>query len=363
VVGEGMGHATRSRVVLTHLLAQGHTAKIVVSGRAFGYLQRYFPDVEEIHGLRIVYEDNAVSRHRTVWDFLKALPRNVADNFDKYEAIADGFNPDVVISDFESFAYFFAKRRQKPVLSIDNMQIINRCQHEEDLIPEDLRASFGLTKTIVKSKLPFCDHYFITSFFFPPLRKERTSLYPPILRDEMLAARATAARGDHVVVYQTSDSYKDLVPTLGRMGGEFRVYGLLRGDAPEEDVGKVRLRRFSETGFVDDLKTCRAVIAGGGYSLMGEAVYLGKPMLSVPVGKQFEQTLNALYLQKLGYGEYHRQLSQEAMGAFLERAPEYAKHLEAHHQDGNQALFTALDAALADVAAGRLRPTGESEEE
>lgn len=35
VVGEGMGHATRSRVVIEHLLAAGHRLHVVVSGRAF----------------------------------------------------------------------------------------------------------------------------------------------------------------------------------------------------------------------------------------------------------------------------------------------------------------------------------------
>ena len=34
VVGEGMGHAMRSRVVLEHLFGQGHEVEIMVSGRA-----------------------------------------------------------------------------------------------------------------------------------------------------------------------------------------------------------------------------------------------------------------------------------------------------------------------------------------
>ena len=34
VVGEGMGHATRSAVVLSHLIARGHELRVVVSGRA-----------------------------------------------------------------------------------------------------------------------------------------------------------------------------------------------------------------------------------------------------------------------------------------------------------------------------------------
>ncbi len=50
------------------------------------------------------------------------------------------------------------------------------------------------------------------------------------------------------------------------------------------------------------------MVAGGGYTLMSEAVYLHKPLLSVPVEGQFEQVLNALYLEQLGYGVYAKAL-------------------------------------------------------
>ena len=38
VVGEGMGHAMRSAVVLEHLVSRGHEVAIFVSGRAAEYL-------------------------------------------------------------------------------------------------------------------------------------------------------------------------------------------------------------------------------------------------------------------------------------------------------------------------------------
>lgn len=34
VTGEGMGHAIRSRVLLEHLVAQGHEVMVVASGKA-----------------------------------------------------------------------------------------------------------------------------------------------------------------------------------------------------------------------------------------------------------------------------------------------------------------------------------------
>jgi uncharacterized protein (TIGR00661 family) len=356
VVGEGMGHATRSSVILRHLISRNeHEIEIAVSGRAHGFLTRAFPSlkVHEIAGLNMIYEDNEVRRRRTAWDFIKKLPA-FAENFETMTRIEEAFRPEIVISDFESFAYLYAKKHELPVISIDNMQIINRCTLDVEIPPEE-EASYRMAKTVVKAKLPHCDHYLITTFFFPEVRKRRTSLHPPILRDAIL--RAQPSEGDHVLVYQTSDTFHELVPTLQRMSGRFIVYGLKR----DEELGNVTLKGFSEDGFVHDLATARAVLAGGGFSLMGEAVQLGKPMLSVPLKGQFEQTLNALYLAKLGYGEYHRELSARAIGDFLDAAPGYARNLQnyRYQNDKNESILNALDELIARIAReGRLVSRG-----
>jgi len=89
------------------------------------------------------------------------------------------------------------------------------------------------------------------------------------------------------------------------------------------------------------------VIAGGGFTLMGEAVYLGKPMLSVPLVGQFEQALNANYLQQLGYGERAKVISAQGIRDFLARADGYADNLEDFEHDDNQGLFDTLEQAMA----------------
>src|SRR5262249_21147321 len=234
--------------------------------------------------------------------------------------------------------------------------------HDELHVPAEEQAAFKLSKAIVKAKLPNCDWYLITTFFFPPIRKKRTSLHPPILRDAILNARVPEGDGEHVLVYQTSDTFSELLPTLKRLPGRFIVYGLKR----DQELGNVTLKDFSEDGFVRDLASARAVLAGGGFSLMGEAVQLGKPLLSVPLEGQFEQTLNALYLQKLNYGEYHRELSEKAIHEFLERAPEYSKSLQeyAYRGDHNRSILHALDELVERIGReGRLVSRGAESDE
>ncbi len=346
VVGEGMGHATRSRVVIEHLLAAGHEVHVLVSGRAHAMLSKHFEGVHRVHGWHLVYEDNVVKKGKTAWSNLVDLLREAPILANAYRQLED-FRPEVVISDFESWSYVYAKSHHVPVISVDNMQIINRAQHDEDVL-EGHKAEFLLAKGIVKSKLPGADCYVITTFFRPPLCKERTTLVAPILRPEVLAAKPTD--GAHVLVYSSADNAETLEGVLKSfVDVHFRVYGVRRGIATVELDGNLAHQPFSETGFVDDLASARAVIAGGGFSLMGEAVFLHKPMLSVPLAGQFEQILNARYLQKLGFGLCREAVTHADVQELLDRSAELAANLASYHQDGNAEVFAEVDRALAEV--------------
>ncbi len=351
VVGEGMGHATRSKVTCEHLVASGHEVKIVVSGRAHAFLSKTFRDVVEIKGLTIKYVDNRMDRDGTLARNVLAAPGMLASNVNAYFAKVADFRPDAVISDFDSFAYFFAKRHGLPVVSIDNQQIISRCKLPK-FAKQGVKVDYQMTKAFVRAKLPACDHYVVTTFFYPPVKpkfEKNTTLVPPILRKAILDAKKKARPGDHVLVYQTSTSDTSLVDELNKVSKHrFVVYGL-RKNAKH---GNCTLKEFSEDGFVEDLASARAVVCNGGLSLIGESVYLGKPIFSVPVRNQYEQILNARYLEELGWGLAADRIEADVLRLFLDEAPKYAARVARHRQDGNRELFDVVDRVL-DKAARR----------
>jgi uncharacterized protein (TIGR00661 family) len=349
VVGEGMGHATRSRVILENLLQKGHDIRVVVSGRAARFLTDKFAGrdnirVEEIHGLHLKFDGNDLDVSESVLSNLAAAPEGVRRNLEVYARVTADFDAEVVVSDFESFAYFFGRVKRLPVISIDNMQIINRCRHDA-FVTDDTSFSFQLARLAVKAKLPGAYHYLVSSFFFPPVKKPRTTLLPPILRPEILAARREP--GEHVLVYQTAAANADaLVGALKKLPLSFRAYGTGRSGSD----GNVTFCPFSETGFVDDLRTARAVVAGGGYSLMGEAVHLHVPMLSIPIQGQYEQELNARYLQKLGYGRHAAVVDADTIASFVQDCDDMQHALERYVPRDNEMLFVCLDELLRHVA-------------
>lgn len=355
VVGEGMGHATRSAVVLEHLLRCGHEIKIVVSGRAHSFLTERFADrakltCEEIEGLTLRYLDNRLDRKGSLFWNLRNAPKKIDKAVTVYRKVAeDGFRPDLVVSDFESWAALYGLRKGLPVVSIDNIQMINRCKHDK-AIKKAKGLDFRLARLSVKMKVPKAYHYLITTFFFPPVRKKYTTLVPPILRDEVVQARRVP--GKHFVVYQRAMETEALVAMLGKLPYDFRVYGA-EGKGKE---GRVSLRPFSTKGFLDDLRTARGVISGGGFSLMSESVSLGVPMLSVPIEHQFEQELNARYLQHLGYGRFAKKLTVEALEDFVAHTDDCSRALAGYERKDNSELFDALERLLDSIGKGKPRP-------
>jgi len=350
VTGEGMGHAMRSRVVLDALAAK-HEIQVVVSGRAADYLAERSSEVltvKKIWGYTLAYRDNELLKWRTVVQNLKGALKGLPKNIRAYLDVTEKFEPEVVITDFETWSYLFGLRHELPIISIDNMQIINRCAHAPELLA-GCESDFRLTNAVVKAKIPGAFHYHITTFFHPPTRKPNTSLHPPILRPEILAARSEPGR--HLLVYQTSTSNKALPEILKRGGRECRIYGLRRDLKREVVEGNLRYRPFSETGFIEDLRTAAGVVASGGFTLMGEAVYLRRPMLAVPIAGQFEQVLNARYLQHEGYGLAADTITDARLGQFIEALPEFERNLGRYRQDGNKDLLASLDRTLAAAAA------------
>jgi uncharacterized protein (TIGR00661 family) len=341
VPGEGMGHATRSKVIIQYLLEQNHDVRVVSSDRAFTFLNTAFPGrVTEIKGFHFAYKNAKISKSGTFMLNLKSAGKNLVYNYIKKLEIEHTFEADLVISDFESFAYFYAKMHKLPIISIDNMQVMNRCKLDIAISKEE-ESNFTLAKQIVKAKLPGCNQYFISSFFEAEIVKKNTQLVPPIIREAILQAKPS--EGNHILMYQTSSSLENVQETLAKLPHEhFIVYGMNQNYTQ----GNVQFKPFSETEFIADFASAKAVIANGGFSFLSEAVYLHKPIYSFPIDGQFEQYMNAAYIEKLGYGRHFKSLGSDQLKAFLYDLPIFKGQLAQYEQKGNEKLFETLNLQL-----------------
>ena len=66
---------------------------------------------------------------------------------------------------------------------------------------------------------------------------------------------------------------------------------------------------------------------------------------------QFEQILNAVYLEKLGYGEFHEKTERESLERFLGRLDIYRRNLE-DYDGGNNEIIEALKRTIDECSRG-----------
>jgi len=334
VCGEGMGHAIRSGVIIDHLKQENEIITFS-SGRAFQYLSGKFSNVYSIDGFNTVYEDNRAIYKDTFIKSMKELPGNLKNNLRLLYNVAKAFKPHVVISDFEFYSSLLSKLMRIPLISVDNIHVITQTEIE---VPERYLGERIVAEGVIRSFILKPKAYLISTFFFPPVKNDRkVSLFPPVLREEIM--RLNPKDEGHVLVYQTSDSNLKLIPLLKAINKKFVVYGFNRAEEDEN----IHFRIFNEDQFFQDLASCQAVITNGGFTLIGEALYLQKPILSIPIRGQFEQIINAIYIERLGYGENHEELDKSKVESFLENIDTYKKVLNNYRYNGNESILEKLD--------------------
>ena len=332
VSGEGSGHSSRSREMLTHLEDLGHDLIVVSYDRGYANLKDDF-NVFETEGLHIASLDNRVSRVKTFTDNLQRLPKGHKKLQMLRKDVFKTFRPDCVITDFEPMTAYLANHYDLPLITIDNQ---HRLRYMSYPCPAHLQTDRRMTITIIRAMVPRPDVSLVTTFYYGEAKNERTFFFPPILRQEVLALQPFS--GEHILVYLT----KGFETFLKRLKTFQRESFIVYGAGKEGLEGHLTFKAFSKAGFLNDLASCKAVMATAGFTLMTESFYLRKPYLALPMRGQFEQEINGYLLARLKYGINLRRTNQEAVGNFLYCLPDFAENLKTYQAQDNSAIKARL---------------------
>ena len=338
VSGEGSGHTSRALEILPHLIGQGHEVRVAGYDRSYRDLKDRF-DVFETEGLTIAQVDNEVSIKRTITDNLTRLARGHRKSVELKKQLFKEFRPEAVITDFEPMTAYLANYFDVPLITLDNQ---HRMRYMDLSVPQRLAGGMHLTRAIIRAMIPRPDVSLVTTFHFSPVTNDRTFAFPPLIREQI--RQAVPLPEEHIIVYFTK-RFDRFFPRLKRFHRErFLVYGQKR----EGTEGNLVFRPFSREGFVNDLASAKAVIASAGFTLITEALHLGKPYLALPTRGQYEQELNAHMLDEMGYGKGCLRMGAETLGDFLYRIPYYEEALRSYRRSDGSELKAKLDELLAD---------------
>ncbi len=314
--GEGMGHAIRSETIINQF-SKNTDILFVGGGKAYQHLRNKVK-AHKINCLNIVYEKNKVAGFKTFLKSISTIPKLIKEIF-KVRKIIKKYKPNVIISDFEPVSIYAGILTGTKVITLDNQHIISNTKIK---YPTKYWLSAFTSKTVIKMIAPWSNANIITTFFHPKIKKKNTFFIGPVVRNKI--KRIKPKEKDYFLVYQTSDSNTKLLKKLQKTNKKFIVYGFHKN----KQFKNVILKKNNETEFFDDLKNCKGVIINGGFTLMSEALYLKKPIMSIPVREQFEQILNAVYLQKKGYGVFVENFSEKAFLGFENNISDFKQNLK-----------------------------------
>ena len=345
VAGEGRGHATRVHAMV-QMLRKQHDIVLFTSGDSYEFLEPIYQHSEvrlqRIPGLVFQYSpDRKVDYLRTshfTCQFIMGLPWLLND----IAQVIEEEGPDLVITDFEPAVPRAAWRFDIPVVSLDHQHFLVTSDFSE--LPRYLQNQALFMGWCVDAYYTTQVETIVSSFFAPPLKPEceNTTQIGVLLREEFFQTRAQ--EGDYLLVYWRKLSDPQVLEALKTTGHEVRIYGL--GELPDD--GNLRFFPVQAQQFLDELAGCKALISTAGNQLIGEALHFRKPCFVIPEANNYEQYINAFYLNKSGMGTWSElpQLNGALISAFLERLDDYRALIDPEQAIGNQRALAAISRHL-----------------
>jgi uncharacterized protein (TIGR00661 family) len=345
MAGEGRGHATRVRAVVEQLRGR-HEIVLYAPGDAHSLLAPIYEGTEvavrEISCLRFQYTQKRLNPIATTRDgarYLWRLPKLV----NQIRRDVDREGPDLAITDFEPALPRAAKAAGVPFLSLDHQHFLCCCNL--DALPASLRMHAWIWGKVVERYYSGQEETVISSFFSAPLRKcvkGPVTQIGVLLQPEMLNVRPRDGKG--LVVYLRKFASNALLSALQSIGLPTKVYGL--GEHPSQ--GSLEFRAIDQRRFLDDLAGSEALITTAGNQVVGEALYLGKPVLALPESNNYEQSINAFFLRKMQTGDAAdwRRVGKADLTRFLDRLGEFGANIDREAVNGTRKAVAAIERLL-----------------
>ncbi|MBN2435937.1 MAG: hypothetical protein JXK07_11795 [Spirochaetes bacterium] len=343
--GEGRGHAARARTIIDDLKDR-HSFTVFAPGDAYGMLDGLYNkhDVKLINipGLNFYYNskrkvDYGLTLVNAIKYFMDPAP------IKKIIGLIEEERPDLVITDFEPSLLRAAEKCGMPYISINHQHFLST--YDLGQLPLHLQHKAAIMSTAVNFMYSRQCKTVVSSFFFPGLKSRvRNVSQTGVLLNNRIINADTADRG-HVLVYLRRFLDRRLLEMISSIGKKAIVYN----NESDYKTKNVIFKKTCPDAFCEDLAGCSCLVTTAGNQLVGEALYLGKPVLVIPEPDNFEQQINAAFLNLSGGG-----ISCEADNIDSQFFKDFVSKLDSfvlnHPRDmlcGNQTISNIVEESIA----------------
>lgn len=298
IQGTGHGHISRAKEILPKLTKEA-SVDVLISGYNCK-LNLENVDVSRKRGISLTYDDKGgVSFLKTAFNlqpitFLKDLSSIDPDRYD------------LIISDYEPISAWASMQSKTPSFGLSH-----QASFLSSLSPRPGQISHfaeALLKYFAPVNRPIGFHFDRYDSF----------IQPPVIRQEIKDLNPVA--GEHITVYLPSFNPEFLAKQFHKKEDtQWHIFSPFCDSAYQ--IKNVTVFPVGNRPFLQSLESAKGVIAGAGFELCAETMYLGKQLMAIPIKNQYEQLCNAAALQKMGVQVIHQiaESFEENIHDWLER--------------------------------------------
>ena len=308
VQGEGRGHMTQALAVRDFLEEAGHRVVAVYLGTSPAHpFPAYFsarmnaPIITFLAPTLVPDVDRrGMSVARTVRYNAQGLNSFVAAGLDMRRSLR-GHRPDVVVNFFDLIAGFVHavtwSPRPPPRVALAHAYLMGHPGAAPRPTGWSARVGFSLLARITTAgaRRPLG----LSFDELPDTPGVRVT--PPLLRRGLDGL--TPHDGGYLLAYALNGGYAREVADWQGRNPTVTVHCYVSGGAGGlglPDSPGLHIHDLDDETFLRHLAGCRAYVGTAGFEAVCEAVYLGKPVLAVPVDGHYEQSFNAADIRRAG---------------------------------------------------------------
>jgi uncharacterized protein (TIGR00661 family) len=298
--GEGLGHAIRTISILEKLNPEIEV-HVFTWGEAYDFFKNEnYKNLHKIADLPFGRDKNGcISVGKTFCNFIK-FTKNYKKSFNEIKKLATEIKPDLIISDFEPILPRVGRKLKIPYISIDNQHKFSRCYADD--VSLKLKFYCWVMGLYTEFLVPNPDKAVVSTFYHTAIKKlsHKTVLTNCFMRKLL---EETKPKDDNfILVYYKISSGDKLLHELKKISNiyKIKVYGCPKDR--RNFTNNFEYHDIKNEEFIKDLANCSYLFCSSGNQLLGEAVFYGKPIFTVPEINQAEQFINAHFIEKLGFG-------------------------------------------------------------
>jgi uncharacterized protein (TIGR00661 family) len=312
VQGEGRGHMTQAQVLKDILEKQGHSIEAVILGTS----KRRKVPAYFFHSFQCpVYpfpspnfttdsEHKSIRIGATIAENLKKAPLFYRTLKQMHQCIMV-HEPDSIINFYDILGglYNMVYRPKVRFTAIGHQYL---AFHPGFTFANQKNISSFLFRLLTKITCLGADTTIALSLYPLPATKTdyKQKLWPPLVKERI---KKIKVREDNFFLgYAVNSGYaQEIILTAKENPGSNIEVFWDNNEMPDhyQPLPNLIFHQICEQHFIEKMASCKGFLTTAGFESIGEAMYMGKPILMVPVKGQYEQQCNALDAERAGAGK------------------------------------------------------------